>query len=293
MSTAKSVVEEVRVALPGVGFTTRVLRSGAGVGVPALFLHGNPDNAGEWRSVLGELGEGFAGFAPDLPGFGDCDEPPVSFEFSSQHHLAFLDELLAQLHIAEPFVLVVHDIGGPVGLAWAAKHLDRIAGVVVTNTVVFEDFAWFSTAQGWARTDALGRAQAAAGMWIMGLAGGHLFRRVFGAASPELPPEDLARMTHEFARHGKAKRSTLRFFRQMLGPGFFDGMDAAVRTLIDHVPVRVVWGDGDPYIPLRYADVFRGAECEIVPQGGHWIPISSATRVAAAVRAVAGHRAGG
>jgi pimeloyl-ACP methyl ester carboxylesterase len=125
-------------------------------------------------------------------------------------------------------------------------------------------------------------------MWLMGQAGGLLFRRVFGAASPELPEDDLGRMTREFALDGKAKRSTLRLFRRMIRPAYFDGMDAAVRALIAQVPVRVVWGEGDPYIPTRYADAFPGAERELVARGGHWIPISNPARVAAAVRAVAG-----
>jgi haloalkane dehalogenase len=284
MSTSGSAIEEIRVRLPSLGFATRVLRAGAGV--PVLLLHGNPDNAAEWRPLLAALGGETLGLAPDLPGFGACDEPPASFDYSRAAHNAFFDELLAALDVRARVVLVAHDIGGVLGLPWAAKHIDRVRGVVITNTVIFEDFPWFPLARAWARTDLLGRAQAAARMWLMGQAGGFVFRRVFGAASPELSADELDRMTREFALDGKSKRSTLRLFRRMVRPEFFDGMEAAVRFLIAQRPVRVVWGEGDPYIPVRYADSFPGAPCEVVAGGGHWIPISSAARVAAAVRAV-------
>jgi pimeloyl-ACP methyl ester carboxylesterase len=72
----------------------------------------------------------------------------------------------------------------------------------------------------------------------------------------------------------------------MVPPAYFRGVDAAVRELIARVPVRVVWGLGDPYIPRRYADAFVGAKLEIVDKGGHWIPITAAARVAAAVEAI-------
>lgn len=277
-------MNEVRVALPTLGFSTRVLR--AGTGAPILLLHGNPDNAGEWRPLIKVLDGTGACMAPDLPGFGQCDEPPLSFDYSLAAHEAFLDELLGALGVSQPVILVVHDIGGIFGVAWAAKHLDRICGVVITNTVVFENFPWFSQARTWARTDWLGRTQAEARMWLIGLAGGALFRKVFGGLSPELPPTELARITQEFALDGKAKRSTLRLFRQMIPNEYFTGMDAAVRTLIARVPVRVVWGLGDPYIPDRFAASFPGVKIERVAGGGHWVPISSAAKVAAAVFAI-------
>jgi pimeloyl-ACP methyl ester carboxylesterase len=95
-------------------------------------------------------------------------------------------------------------------------------------------------------------------------------------------------MVREFACDPKSKRSTLRLFRQMIPHTYFEGIDAMVRELIQRVPVRVVWGLGDPYIPERYARAFPGVEPEILPRGGHWIPLSAPARVAAAVQAVLG-----
>ena len=278
------MVIEQRLELRSIPLTTRVLRSGEGP--PALLLHGSPDSATEWRPVMEALGSGVACIAPDLPGLGACDEPPPSFDYSRRTCEAFLEELVGTLGIDQPLVLVVHDIGGVLGIPWAARNRKRVQGVVITNTVFFERFPWFGIGKLWGRNDPIGRTMAAAVMWQIGWLDGRIFGRAFRRISPELAAPDLDRMVREFACDPKSKRSTLRLFRKMIPHAYFDGVDASLRELIEHVPVRIVWGLGDPYIPARYARAFPGVEPEIVPTGGHWTPLSTPGRVAAAIHSV-------
>jgi haloalkane dehalogenase len=284
--TGKDVpmVTEERVHLSGVGISTRVLRSGAGA--PVLLLHGSPDSASEWRPVMEALGTTCACLAPDLPGLGACDEPPRTFDYSRAACGAFLDELCSALGVRGQVVVVVHDIGGILGIPWAAKHVERVRGVVITNTVVFEHFPWFPLGRIWGRTDPVGRVAASALMTQFGWLGGRIFRTGFRRISPELSDADLDRMTREFALDDKSKRSTLRIFQRMVPHAYFEGYDAMVRDLIARVPVRVLWGTGDPYIPSRYASAFPGAACEVIERGGHWIPISASPKVAQAIESV-------
>src|SRR5262249_15110331 len=120
----------------------------------------------------------------------------------------------------------------------------------------------------------------------LGRAGGRLFRRIFGRISPELPPPELERMTREFALDRKSKRSTLRLFRQMIGDGYFTGVDAMVRRLFEAVPVREGWGLGDPCIPDGGVESSPAAALEALPGARHWVPISRAPDVARAIRAL-------
>jgi haloalkane dehalogenase len=279
-----TMVTESRLSLPRIPMSTRLLKSGAGA--PVLLLHGSPDTATEWRRVMEALGNDCACYAPDLPGLGASDPPPPSFDYSRAAAEAFLDEIVESLGLLEPIVVVVHDIGGVFGVPWARRRLEKIRGVVITNTVVFERFAWFGPAKIWAQSGPAGRRLAELMMWQTGLFGGRIFRRFFGRISPELPQADLDRMVREFACDPKSKQSTLRLFRQMVPHAYFEGVEQMLRELIAAVPTRVVWGRGDPYIPPKYADAFSGAKLEIVENGGHWIPISAAERVAAAVREV-------
>src|SRR5262249_55617473 len=149
----------------------------------------------EWRPVMEAIGPECACYAPDLPGLGASDEPGATFDFSRAAYISFLDELTRALGIDEAVVLVVHDIGGVVGIPWAASRPDRIRGVVITNTVVFEDFRWFPLARLWGGGRAIGRAVGSAAMWQVGWFGGRLFRRAFARVSPELGAADVDRMT--------------------------------------------------------------------------------------------------
>ena len=267
----------------GLGFSTRLLERGAGA--PVLLLHGNPDSAGEWGPVMEALGDRRHCLAPDLPGFGECEEPPDTFDFSLEAHARFIDAVVSG--IQEKLTVVVHDIGGIVGLPWAAANLSRVAGVVVANTVAFEDFRWFPVARLWGSRSTLGLLRARAGMVAIGLRNGALFRRIFSRQCPELAVADLDRMAREFACNGVAKRATLRLFRQLTRPGFFDGYRGMLARLVAAVPVHVVWGEPDPFIGPQWAERFGARRIERAPGGGHFVPLSSAAQLARAVAEIA------
>jgi haloalkane dehalogenase len=232
---------------------------------------------------MAALGDRCWCIAPDLPGLGASDEPPASFDFAREAAIQYIDELLDGFDVSDPVVLVVHDIGGVLGIPWAARHPERISGIVITNTVVFERFEWFPLAKLWSRTGRVGRLLAGAVMHQTGWFGGGIFRRAFGRISPELSSQDLDRITRMFALDAKSKRSTLRLFRRMVPTTYFDGFGAMVDALVASVPVRVVWGSGDPYIPARYAATFEPAPTELLETAGHWVPLSAPDRVASAV----------
>jgi haloalkane dehalogenase len=154
---------------------------------------------------------------------------------------------------------------------------------VVTNTVAFEDFRWFPIARMWGS----GGWRARAGMFAMGLGNAALFRRTFAGLCPELAPQDLDRMAHEFAQNGVAKRSTLRLFGQMTRPGFFDGYAEMLSRLSSSVPVHVVWGEPDAFIGPQWAERFGAATLDRPPGAGHFVPLGAPGAVAQAIERIA------
>lgn len=229
---------EHRVALPELRITTRVLDAGSGPVV--LLLHGNPDNADEWQRVIARLAPRFRCIAPDFPGYGRSPEPPRNFGYGLADQMRFVDAVLKVLRVEAPVILVVHDTGGMVGTAWAAANLDRVKGMVVTNTVAFDGFPWFAIARQWGDTSLQGRLRSSIGMAALGLRGGALFKRIFRKQCPELSETELDRFATSFAINRAAKRTTLRQFRAFMAPGFFKDFAAMRERILANIPTRVL-----------------------------------------------------
>lgn len=130
------------------GIRTRVLQAGdsaAREGV--LLLHGNPGPSEDWEVVLPQIG-GFArAIAPDMPGFGQADRPR-RFDYSIDGYARFLGRLIDELALQRVH-LVLHDFGGPWGLAWAARHPGRVASLSLVNVGVLPGYRWHKFAVIW------------------------------------------------------------------------------------------------------------------------------------------------
>jgi pimeloyl-ACP methyl ester carboxylesterase len=272
------------IVLTELGISTRVLEVGSGPVV--LLLHGNPDNADEWALLMGRLAGRYRCIAPDFPGYGKSPEPPASFGYSLADQMRFVDAVLQAMRIAEPVILVVHDTGGMVGTAWAAANLDRVRGMVITNTVAFDGFPWFPIARRWGDTSLIGKLRSSLGMAALGLRNGALFKRVFAAQCPQLTEQQLDRFATSFACNRDAKRTTLRQFRQFTQPGFFKEFAAMRERILRQVPCRVVWGDKDKFIPVKFAHAFGAEQITIVPDAGHWVALTAPETLALAVEAL-------
>lgn len=271
------------------GVRVRVVEHGAGPVV--LLLHGNPDNADEWAGVMQRLGDGFRCVAPDLPGYGRRGEAvplPAGWAYSVDAQVAFVDDVLAAVGAEGAVTLVVHDIGGIMGVPWAARNPARLGGVVYTNTVAFPGFRWFDVARQWGSTRLRGRLAARLTMAALGVGGGRLFARAFGQQNPQLDAAALGRFVEHFALNGVAKATTLAQFRLITRRDYFDGYDAMLDVIAGATKTRTVWGTGDPYVPDERAADMRAAETTLLDGIGHWVPLLAADAVADAVRSVAG-----
>ena len=229
-----------------------------GASIPVLYLHGVPTNSDDWLQFLARSG----GLAPDLPGFGRSGKPS-QFEYTIAGYERFLEQYLDLVEV-ERVRLVVHDWGA-VGLAFAQRHPERIASLVVMNAVpLLPGFRWHRMARIWRRP--------LLGELAMGLTTRAALRRASIEANVAEGPMPQAWLDSVLAHfdHG-TQRAILRLYRS--APA-----DALARAGLQlgqiQAPALVVWGTRDPYIPAHfagdYARALPHAELLELPDAGHY-----------------------
>lgn len=106
-----------------------------GEGDPVVLMHGIPVSSFLYRKVLPLLAErGLRGVAFDLPGLG-LAEKPDAFDYTWSGLGRWTGEAIDALGI-DVCHLVLHDIGGPIGLKWALSNQERIASLTVLDTLL-------------------------------------------------------------------------------------------------------------------------------------------------------------
>jgi haloalkane dehalogenase len=106
-------------------------RQAGRAGAPIVFLHGNPLSSRVWRNVLPHVAGRARCLAPDLIGMGDSGKPDVGYRFAD--HARYLDAWFDAVALGD-VVLVGYDWGGSLAMDWAARHPDRVRGLVVFET---------------------------------------------------------------------------------------------------------------------------------------------------------------
>ena len=230
-----------------------------GSGEPILFLHGVPNTAEMWSGVIAHLSTSHRCLAPDLPGFGRSIAP-YSFDCSLENRAGFINELVEAIGINVPLNLVVHDHGGPYGLAWAVKHPEKIRRMVIMNTLFQSDYPWHMWARIW-RTPLVGELSMAVLNWPLFL---WELRRGSRKLSVEFIRDAYSMISPMM------KRMVLRLYRAT-DPEVFVGWEDKLLALTACIPTIVLWGDRDPYIAKHFAERFGAQTVQHFPTCGHWI----------------------
>ncbi len=104
-------------------------------GRTVVFFHGNPTWGYLWRNLIPPLLEaGFRVIAPDYLGFGRSDKPDDPALYRIPKHATRIEQLLESLDL-RGVTVIPHDWGGPIGLAWAGRHPERIHALAILNTI--------------------------------------------------------------------------------------------------------------------------------------------------------------
>jgi haloalkane dehalogenase len=208
-----------------------------GKGEPVLLLHGWPTSSYLYRNLLGTLGDGNRAIALDLPGFGRSDKP-LDASYSFRFHDRILQGFLDALGI-ERTGLVVHDLGGPIGLYWASRHPERLSRLALLNTLVYARPSWAVVA--------FVAAARAPGIrsWLTSPRGLRFAMR-FGVHDKERLTEEAIAAYQEPFRTAQARKALLKTATGL----HFGGFREIERWLpTAEVPVRIVYGERDRILP--------------------------------------------
>jgi pimeloyl-ACP methyl ester carboxylesterase len=246
------------------GVRSPVLVSGPSAAEAAVvFVHGNPGSGRDWEALMSEVSTFARCVAPDMPGYGDADKPE-DFDYTTEGYARHLGGLLDALAVRHAH-LVLHDLGGPWGLTWAAARPAALASLSLINIGSLPGYRWHRFARIY-RRPLLGEILLAT-VTRRGLALG------LRPGNPRgLPGTFINGVVRQY-RDAGTRRAVLRFYRAT--PDLGAVTERAAASLRNaNPPTLVIWGEGDPYVPVRYAEVqrhyFPRAEIVVLPRSGHW-----------------------
>lgn len=252
----------------------RVRWARRGEGPAVVFCHGTPWSSWLWAPFAEALSSEFTTYLWDMPGYGQSSKDPEhSVALDIQGEL--LHDLLDHWQLSDPHV-VAHDYGGAVALRAHLLQGARFASLALVDVVALAP--WGSS--------------------FFRLVGGHLSvftalpaaihegvvrAYVAGASHAGLTPEQ----TDALAAPWLGETGQAAFYAQIAqgDQGYTDEIEPLYPGL--ELPVLVLWGREDRWIPVevahRLAGAIPGAQLQIVEDAGHLIhldqPIQLASRL--------------
>lgn len=254
---------------------------------PVVFVHGLLVDARLWEPVAERLAsDGIRSYAPTLP-LGSHQRPMnADADLSPQGIAALTRDFLEALDLSD-VTIVGNDTGGAICQLMLGGDTSRIGGAVLTNCDAFGSFPPRGLAPLFHALRHPGLvACLAPALRSQAVRHGPL---AFGPLSSG--PLDGA-LTGDWVQPlaGKAIRHDLAKFARCVRPGLL--LDAAGRFGQFTGPVRILWGDADPYFRVelgrRLSESFPHATFTTVPAGRTFLPLDRPTEVANEIAAATG-----
>ncbi|MFI5837851.1 alpha/beta fold hydrolase [Micromonospora sp. NPDC051300] len=252
-----------------------------GDGPDVLFVHGWPVSGATFRSLLPHLAAHVTCHVVDLPGAGSSRFDATT-ELSVARHIRTVRALPDLLGL-DDLAVVGHDSGGLIARHALAAD-PRVRAMALLNTeqpaglngrfrafLAASRLPGFAAGLGWAVGSPRIRRQP------LVLGGAFADRRLLDGEFDEF----FLRPLHRIPARRRAAVRVLRSFEPRLVHEL-----AALHARID-VPVRLVWGDRDPFFPLAWAErmvpTFPRADLVTVPGAGLFVHEERPREVAAAL----------
>lgn len=250
-----------------------------GQGPPIVFVHGNPTWSFMYRSMIRDLSMKHRCIAMDHIGFG-LSHKPEHWGYTPELHARNLARLIEHVGIPQ-FTLVVHGIGGPIGISYAIENPAHVSSLVVMNS-----WMWSLREHGPAKrfdkgvNNPLGRLNYTFGNPAASLMPKAIVEKL------KFPDKVLAQYKGPF-NDAKQRLGPYGLSKGVLGSSSWQAGLWARRDLLASKPAIVVWGMKDklltPDLLPRWRSILPKAKVEEVARAGHFLLEEEAGAVEAAV----------
>jgi pimeloyl-ACP methyl ester carboxylesterase len=264
--------EEIQLHGHTVGFRA------AGSGPPLVLLHGITSTSEAWRKVMPRLAERYTVIAPDLIGHGRSAKPRGDYSLGA--YAAGVRDLLAVLGF-ERGTVVGHSLGGGIAMQFSYLFPEYVERMVLISSGGLGQ-----------EVHPLLRAAALPGSeWILPLlarewsiSAGDAVRSVAAKLGMSAGP-DLAEFARGYASlvEEGATEAFLDTLRSVIGP---DGQKVSALDrlyLADQMPTLIVWGKGDPVIPVEHGRnahrIVEHSRYIEIEGSGHWPMLDAPDRI--------------
>jgi pimeloyl-ACP methyl ester carboxylesterase len=247
-----------------------------GAGEPVVLIHGFPTSSSLWADVVPLLPSGHRVVCLDLLGYGRSDPPTPGNSVGIRAHAERTIALMDALGI-EFACIAGHDVGGGVAQAMAVRWPHRVSRLCLIDSVAFDEWPTRGVKMARAMVPLTRHLPAP---WILGVLRSDLLA---GYADREKGGFSVNRYTIPFGSPGG--RDALLQHLSELDPCDTSDLAPRLRTLVQ--PTSIVWGEGDPFLPISLARRLHQAipqsTLDVVDGGRHFIPEESPGRVADAI----------
>ncbi|WP_426699860.1 alpha/beta fold hydrolase [Rhodanobacter sp. Col0626] len=255
-----------------------------------LLLHGFPSAGHMFRDLIPLLAEHFHIIAPDLPGFGQSAMPARDAFHYTFDNIANVIDRFTEVVQFDRFIVYVFDYGAPTGFRIAAKHPERIAGIVSQNGNAYVE----GLSEGWNPiraywTDASEENRQALRAFLAPET--TQWQYTHGVAdTTAVSPDGIALDNYYLARPGAHDIQLDLFGDYQSNVALYPQFQAYFRT---HKPrLLAVWGKNDPFFLQAGAEAFKrdipGADVRLFDTG-HFALETHAVEIASAIKDVFAH----
>lgn len=239
-----------------------------GEGPAILMVHGTPTWSFLFRGLIADLSRDHRVVAPDHLGFG-LSEKPREAPYRPEDHAERLSGVVERLGLRD-VTLVVHDFGGPIGLARALERPDEVRALVLFNT-------WMWSLEGTPAEKASRLFSTPVGRFLytrLNLSPRVLMKAAFA---------DKAKLSREVHRHylrpfprAAERPAPWELARALIGSDAWYEALWSRRDRLAGLPTLLLWGMKDPFFGpdflARWRQALPRAEVTAFPDAGHFVP---------------------